>query len=539
MLVLGISGTFSPGSAQPAAALVRDGRVIAACEEERFCRVKDVLGILPDRAISWVLSHAGVTVEELDAVTCAVATYDGFETMVKRHFRLVHGACPKRLVPVDHHLAHAASAFYGSGWDEAAVLTYDYSGDGVCAGLYHGRDGRVDTLEVQRTVDGNSLGKFYAALTQFLGFGRGDEYKVMGLSAYWDRGDLYDMTPLIETGDDWFEIRQDAYTALALSSPHQHLFDEKYLERHYFAPRRPGEPFEDRHMRFAASLQDAFERAAMALARRLKAKTGADRIAMAGGCALNGVFNGRLSASGLYSQAYTPPVSGDAGGAVGSAFIYCAREGVAPAAIESALLGPQYSPDDVRHWLDILKVDYQEPNDLCGHAARDIASGKLVGWFQGRTEYGPRALGARSILADPAHPHMRDAINRRVKFRETFRPFAPSVLAESAERHFHMHGESPFMNFVFPVRDRQEMPAVTHVDGSARVQTVAGVQGNELYRDLIRNVGSITGRDVVLNTSFNINGQPIVNTPHEAVYTFNASGLDVLYVGPFRVHKHR
>jgi carbamoyltransferase len=536
MITLGISGSFNYGSTDAAACLLRDGKIVGACEEERFTRVKYGAHVIPKNSMRFVLREAGLRLADVDVLAVYVSSYASFENDLKRFLRLEFGELPKRFVFVDHHLAHAASTFAGSGFSEAAVLTYDYSGDGICTGLYHGKGRDLQVVEQVPTRSGKSLGRFYALFTQYLGFYRGDEYKVMGLSAYGNREDLFDLSAVIRIGEEDFEIVPDIYHPGPHTSLEQHLFNESYLSRHLPPPRAPSDPLGPEHKKLAISVQAAFEQATMALARRLKRRTGSDRLCLAGGCALNCVSNGRLLRSGLFREVYTPPVCSDAGGAIGAAYWASMQAGEQVEPLVHAYWGPGFDDKTIHSWLRRLKVSFTEVGDVAADAAERIAAGQLVGWFQGRTEYGPRALGARSILANPRDPGMRDKINEYVKFRETFRPFAPSVMATAAGDYFEEFADSPFMNFVFDVIDPRKIPAITHVDGTARVQSVSG-NANPAYHALLGSLGGKIGVPMVLNTSFNINGQPIVNTPHEAIYTFYASGLDALYLGSFRVDK--
>jgi len=317
----------------------------------------------------------------------------------------------------------------------------------------------------------------------------------------------------------------------------EHLFNPQYLHKFPVPPRKKGAPISNEHKKFALSIQVAFEKATMALATKLKNYTNAEKLCLAGGCALNCVATGKLWDSALYSDIYLPPVCSDAGGAIGSAYYIASQTGKTPSPMHTAFLGSEHTPAEIKKWADLLKVKCLEIADPAADAAIEIIKGKLVGWHQGRSEYGPRALGNRSILADPCNQGTKNNINKYVKFRETFRPFAPSVTQQDSINYFINSHASPFMNFVLKVRDTAILPAITHVDGTARVQTVSQTEDNKIYYSLLKEIEKLNGHPVVLNTSFNINGQPIVNTPQEAIYTFFASGLDTLYVGPFKFSK--
>lgn len=537
MIILGVNASFQYGTTDTAAALIVDGRIIGACEEERFTRVKFAPHRVPVNAMRWLLKRQKISIADVDVLAFNIEHNPKFEEPMRRFLKEEFGALPKRLQFYNHHLAHAASGFWGSGFSEAAVLSYDYSGDGLCVGLYHGQGRDIRTLETRATRTGQSLGKYYAAFTQALGFARGDEYKVMGLSAYGNRDDLVDFRRILEVSEDDYRIESRIFSDQPMSSMQEHVFDGDFLRSLGIPTRHPDEPINDQHRRLAVTAQVAFEEASVALARRLKRVTGSNRLVMTGGCALNCVAVSRIRATGLFEEVSVPPAAGDSGTALGAAYLAAAEAGDALEPVLEAGLGPDFTQGEIGDWLKVLQVDAESIDDPAAAAAADIADGRLVGWFQGRSEYGARALGHRSILANPCDPSMQDTINKRVKFRETFRPFAPSVIEDRAAEFFEDAAPSPFMTIVFDVKDPKRIPAVTHVDGTARVQTVHRQSGDDLYLRLLLELEKSIGVPMTLNTSYNINGQPIVNTPHEAIYTFYASGLDVLFVGNNRVRK--
>lgn len=540
MIVLGISGGFSYRLLDCAAAIVCDGVTMAACEEERFTRIKHSPHKVPLSAMKFCLDQAGISLSDVDILAYNNRNYVGFEKDLREFLLFKLNELPKTFAAVEHHVAHA-SVYLGSGSQDAAILTYDYSGDGVCTGLYHGHGNQIDVIDTIATRSGQSLGKFYSLFTQYLGFRQlTDEYKVMGMSAYGDRGDLFDFDKIVRITDEDYQVNSEIYLSdkrAEHSSLDQPLFNEAYLAKHLIPLRRSHELIANEHMKLSISVQVAFEQATMAIARRLKRETNSDTICLSGGCALNCVSNGILYSSKLFKNIYVPPVASDAGGALGAAYYAATQAGENIRPFETAYLGPDFSSEEIRDGLDLIKVDYREISDPAADAAREISSGSLVGWFQGRSEYGPRALGARSIIANPQDPGMRDKINRYVKYRETFRPFAPSVTIDAGSQYFEDFCETPFMNIVFKVKGPDLLPAITHVDGTARVQSVSNDEHHERYYNLLREVEKTTGIPMVLNTSFNVNGQPIVNTPQEAVYTFFSCGLDVLYVGNFKLEK--
>lgn len=537
MNILGISGGVMRGNQDGSAALLIDGELVFAQEEERLSREKHAVGALPERAVHAALAHAGLTMDDIDAIAFH-AEYRNMETNFRRFFTHHFGACPP-IRFVNHHLAHAASAYYGAGFDDAMILTADLSGDGISTTLNHGRDGRIEVLEQYRKPQ--SLGVFYSLVTQILGFRRdSDEYKVMGMASYGKADQELDWLLRIEGGgyrlDERFVygIAQDTLNP----SKQEPFYTDDLVDRLGWR-RIPGEPYEERHFNFAASAQAALNRAAEALVRRMHATTGSRDLCIAGGVGLNCVMNQHLMGLDCVDRIFVQPAASDAGTALGAAYQVAAEEGERIALFRTAHLGNAFTDDQIRAELDVLGVRYSETDDPAGRAAEAIAEGKIIGWFQGRHEYGPRALGARSILGDPGRAEMKDLINHRVKFREEFRPFAPSILAEHAAEYFEDFGqELPYMTVTSAARPERagRIPAVVHTDGTSRIQTVD--RGRcPLYHDLISAFAKRTGTPVVLNTSYNVKGQPVVNTPTHAIGTLFGSGLDLSILGGFVVEK--
>ena len=456
------------------------------------------------------------------------------------YFQFVHGHVPK-IELCDHHEAHAASVYYTSGRPEALVFTADFSGDGRAATLWWGSQGRLENLKNWEFPE--SLGLFYALITQHLGFEFGeDEYKVMGLASY-GRPSI-DLDWLLSVEDGTYSLAKGILHGTSQGepplSPQERIYSADLSSR--LGPARlRGSKIEAVHQDLAASAQRQLEKAVTGLLAPFGQRYGNPSLCLAGGVAMNGVMNQRLAESGSFKDIYLSPVSGDAGLALGAALLHAtAGDRSTRAQLGTAALGPEYGVDQVRAALDEVGAQYEDVSDPAETAAQAIADGKVVGWYQGRMEYGARALGQRSILADPRIAAMRDRVNAVVKFREGFRPFAPSVLAEAAGRYFDGIYDTPFMTSTFAVRPdaRDVIPAVTHVDGTARVQTVRAAE-SPLYYRLISEVGKRTGVPVVLNTSFNIKGQPIVENPNQAISTFFGSGLDLLVAGPLVVRKAR
>jgi carbamoyltransferase len=436
-------------------------------------------------------------------------------------------------VAVPHHLAHAASAFHASGFGEAVILTLDGAGEVESSLLAVGRAGAIEPL--RRWYLPTSLGTLYLIITVFLGFrSLDDEYKVMGLSAYGDPSRYRAVF------DEIVRLEDDGmYSTAAVAR--QEFGD--WLVSELGRPRMRAEAIAPRHADVAAALQEAIEGATLHALQHAREMTHIDSLCLAGGVALNCALNGVVARSGLFRRIFVQPASSDEGCSVGSA-LYASGDGMRSpnVAWTHAYLGPEFSDTEVERALEQHRdtLTWSVPEDPAVSAARELQSGKVHGWFQGRMEFGPRALGNRSILADPRDPAMKDRINRKVKRREPFRPFAPAVLEEEAREYFDMTGldASPYMLFTVPVLEgaRNQLPAVTHVDGTARVQTVSR-ETNPLFWRLIAEFRNLTGLPVVLNTSFNVRNEPIVCTPQHAVRCFLATDIDSMTIGPFLVEK--
>jgi len=548
-----------------AAALVTSNGIVAAAAEERFTREK-ATGAFPKQAIEYCLREGGLTPSDVDYVAhgwnfepyrefhemMGDYTRDQFESVLSRDAqrRWIEEFLPSwnwgdKLVQVPHHLAHAASTFYPSGLDDALILIADGMGEqhSTTIAIGQGHDIRV----IRQVPALHSLGILYGVFTLYLGFQFGlDEYKVMGLAPY-GRPDEYrdKVASLVEFKAD------GSFTNPILYDNHSQLERETFggtvraLAELFGPPRDPEGEITQRHKDIAAALQSVLQASLLRILERFKKETGQRHLCMAGGVALNCSANGAIRRSGLFDRIFIQPAAGDDGTALGAA-LYVQRQHDRPPArrMGMPLLGPAFDAADT---LDALRgadeveyTTYRSFDALAADVAGRIAEGQIVGWYQGRMEYGPRALGGRSILADPRVADMREKINRLVKKREAFRPFAPAVTAEHAARFFDVADVSEpayaYMLMVTQVRPeyRGVLPAVTHVDGSARVQIVSR-EASERFWTLIDHVGRLTGVPVVLNTSFNVRGQPIVNTPAEAIETFLFARLDVLVLGDLLV----
>jgi carbamoyltransferase len=466
------------------------------------------------------------------------------EALLKQVRRELPGFPEEKVFSVGHHLAHAASAVYTSGWDECLVVVNDAMGETESLSVYDFHDGELEKL---RTVGANdSMGILYSLVTLHLGFDfNSDEYKIMGLAPY---GDPSRFRAFFEQA---VELRDDGSIRIPLLKlNHTRLERETYsasrafLDENLIKRRLPSEPVTSLHQDAAAALQECLDKVILHVCGHFAEETGLRHIAMAGGVSLNCTANGKLMRSGLFDEVYVQPVAGDDGVALGAALYRTSLSGTIPNhRLPAPLFGPKYNDADIEAALKQFdgKVVWERFDSLdatCASAAKLIADGRVIAWFRGRMEYGPRALGNRSILADPGHPEMRDRINAMVKKREAFRPFAPACAVEEASRWFQVaEGEAhPYMISIVDVRPEMQalLPAITHVNGSARLQTVSAAD-NPDFHTLLQAVGKTTGRQMVLNTSFNVKGQPIVNTPYEAIETFLGTGIEFLFLENFHV----
>ncbi len=557
MDVLGLSFHYHDS----AACLVRDGEVVAACAEERLCRRKHTAEF-PSRAIAYVLREGGIAAADLDYA----AFYEKPIRKFDRLLRTTIAAWPESLVPfcsgtrqwitekihvvrlvqkrlgapvpvacVPHHVSHAASAFYLSGFDRAAILTMDGVGEWATTAIGRGEGSRLEMLSEIRYP--HSLGLLYSALTAYLGFRVNDaEWKVMGLAPYGKPVFLDRFRKLArqrEDGSFRLDLRYFSFHTTGLR-----MFSQAWCDLFGAPSRAPEAELTDFHRDIAASGQRFLEELVLGLAAQARRASGERNLCIAGGVGLNAVANWRVRQECGFDDVFVQPAAGDDGGAVGAAaFLSCGILGQPrPPRLKQVFWGPGYGQDALSAFLRARGIPHEAfPDDraCCRAAAERIAANQVLGWFQGRQEFGPRALGHRSILGNPMHAGIKDLINAKVKYREAFRPFAPSVLEEQAHRFFEMApGERlPFMVMVPPVRPewRERLPGITHRDGSARVQTVAPDAG--AFRTLLEELEGRLGIPMVLNTSFNVRGEPIVTTPEEAYDCFCRTGIDALVLG--------
>jgi carbamoyltransferase len=578
MIILGINAYHANASA----AIVVDGRLIAAVEEERLNRVKYAAG-LPSRAMQFCLDRAGAKLSDVDHIAVprdpfarmgtklrfamrmpkfaldrfrVMKRFAGIQEDIAGAFGVAPDSIRARFHRIEHHTAHLASAYFVSPFERAAVLSADGLGDFASSMWAMGEGPRMRPLG--EIVFPHSLGMYYTALTQYLGFWKfGDEYKVMGLAAYGQAEFLEEFRHIVYTNEPLsFRLGLEYFTHQsqgaemtwrdAASTPVLGRLFSSFLEKRLGPARKAEEPLTQRHFNLAASMQAALEEVLAAHWSALAKVTRQTNLCLAGGVAFNCVANGKIFDTSAFQRVFVQPAAGDAGLSVGAAFAVNHQVLGRPRefSMDHAYWGPEFSPAELRTAVDRFEISGDEfqlqelqEGPLLQLTAHHIATGKIVGWFQGAVEWGPRALGNRSILADPRRPEMKDILNRRIKHRETFRPFAPSILEEATAEYFEKTHPSPFMTFAYSVRPdkRSVIPAPTHVDGTARLQTVSRTS-NPFYWKLLRAVGDLTGVPVVLNTSFNDN-EPIVCRPEEALDCFRRTQMDVLVMGNFILEK--
>jgi carbamoyltransferase len=584
--VLGISAFYHDS----AACLLSDGTIVAAAQEERFTRKKGD-ATFPKHAVEYCLRSAGITVKDLTYV----GFYDKPLLKFERILETYLGVAPKgfrsfmkagplwikeklfmdrqlretlgydgEILYAEHHESHAASAFFPSPFEEAAILTMDGVGEWATASLGKGRGNDLELIKELHWPD--SLGLLYSAFTYHTGFKvNSGEYKVMGLAPYGEPKyvDLIyrELIDLKEDGS--FTLNQKYFNYLSGLTMTNGAFDRLFDG----PPREPESKLTQREMDLARSIQVVCEEVMLRMARAVHRETGSENLCLAGGVALNCVGNGRILREGPFKNLWIQPAAGDAGGALGVAQLIWHRHCKQPRTVmpgkdsmQGAYLGPEFSPEEIEAFLKSQGAAYRrlERDELHRRVAEQIATGKVVGWFDGRMEFGPRALGSRSILGDPRSPKMQAQMNIKIKFREGFRPFAPSVLRERVSDYFEMDYDSPYMLLVAPIKKerqiamtedqqrlwgidklnlpRSDLPAITHIDYSARVQTVAK-DTNPNYYALIKEFERLTGCAVVINTSFNVRGEPIVCAPADAYQCFMRTHIDHLVLGPFMLNK--
>ncbi len=565
MIIIGINAYHADASA----AIFVDGKMVAAIEEERFTRVKHWSGF-PANAIDFCLKEAGVSFENVDYFAigrdpkaklfkklCYLAAHPfgsipallerfsnskkvaGIEKVLSIQSGLDEKYFKEKIKNIEHHRSHISSAFFASPFEEAACLSIDGSGDFSTTMTAIGKGNEIEVLD---SVDfPHSLGLFYTAFTQLLGFPHyGDEYKVMGMSPYGEPKYLQKLESVIKhTSDGLFKIdlsyfRNPTSGIISYGTDHIPVVASMYNEKMiglFGEPRKKDEPLTQYHKDLAASVQKMTEQTIFHLLNHLHKKTGLDNVCIAGGVAQNSVANGKITRNTGFKNVYIPSAGHDAGISMGAAlFVQHQQQKIKRSAIFSAFTGSSFTNDEIKKWLDSKGIAYVQLSDeeLYDVVSDCLINGGVVGWMQGKSEFGPRALGGRSILADPRRKDAKEILNAKVKRRESFRPFAPSILKEYVSEYFELNDPVPFMEKVYPIRieKRELIPAVAHVDGSGRLQSV-DFETAPRYYSLIEAFRKKTGVPILLNTSFNEN-EPIVNTPEDAWNCFSRTNMDML-----------
>lgn len=559
MNILGISCYFHDS----AACLLKDGILVAAAEEERFTRKKHD-NSFPINAINYCLKEGKIIIDDVDVIGFYDKSFLKFDRIIQtcvetfpRSFWLFCEAVPEWLteklrVPsilknelgyngevifIEHHKSHAASAFLVSPFNEAAIVTVDAIGEWASTAIHQGINNEIKTIEEINFP--HSLGLFYSTITAYLGFKvLNDEYKVMGLAAWGKPIYREKFKKLIDIKDDGsFELNMDYFSYTYKNR----MFSDKIVEL-FGPPRIYTEKLTKKHMNIAATLQELTEDVMLKIVNHAHELTGSRNLCMAGGVALNSVSNGKILREGPFERIWIQPASTDSGGAVGVAtYIYSTiLNHKRKYRMRDVFLGPGFGNEEIENFLKRKSIKYKKlkRKELLKKTAELLSDGKIVGWVQGRMEFGPRALGNRSILANPRNPKMKDIINKKVKHREWFRPFAPSILLDKANEYLDRACEAPFMVITFDVKKnkRREIISATHIDWTARVQTVSRKR-NKLYYDLIKEFEKKTGVAAVLNTSFNVRGEPIVCTPEDAYNCFKNTDIDYLVLGTYLIGK--
>ena len=596
--ILGISAFYHDS----AAALIKDDEIIAAAQEERFTRIKHDSSF-PTNAVKYVLEEASIDYNDIDAV----AFYDKPLLKFERLLETYHSFVPNGLqsfitaMPIwvkeklsmrkllrnelkqfgdakinlffpEHHLSHAASAYYPSPFHEAAIITIDGVGEWATTTICHGKENQITITKELRFP--HSIGLLYSSFTYFLGFKvNSGEYKLMGLAPYGNPNSAQTIEFKQKILSHLIDIREDGSFLLNMeyfdfATGLRMTNNKKWEQLFSLKKREPESVLNQTHMNLALAIQEITEMIVVKLAQTAKQITQSKNLVMAGGVALNCVANSKIADAKIFDNIWIQPAAGDAGGAIGAAYAtlhlkynYPKKQSLSLDAMQGSYLGPEYSDRDILKALKKYNVEYEHFgnfNELTGMVSRKIAEGNVVGWFQGRMEFGPRALGNRSILGDPGNPDMQRIINQKIKFREGFRPFAPGVIAEDAPKYFEIDSPSPYMLFVKSLKNnlrkpepenyselemmdrlyhlRSDLPAITHIDYSARVQTVSK-ETNPKFWQLLNDFKKIKGYGMLINTSFNVRGEPIVCTPEEAFLGFMKTEMDLLVIGDYLIEK--
>lgn len=542
MYVLGIGPGIKIGHHDSSAVLLKDGKIIAACEEEKFYNDKRARALFPKKAIDFCLKTGGITIKDVDIIGSPLITYNNYKERLRLLFEFHFGFSPF-IELHHHHLCHAASSYFLSGFNDALVLTLDYSGDSSSGMIAYGNNEKLKAIKFFDRE--NSLGSFYSMITQFLGFeAHNDEYKIMGLASYGNPKYVKEMESIlyVVNGEPIFDTSYhrrysspEVYTS-DFTTFQEMSYNEKLLKL-LGKDRKYTQEIKQIHKDIAASLQKHIENIVLQIIK--DSGIISNNFCFAGGLALNCKLNYEIKKTKQFEGFFVQPAAGDAGVSLGAAILSSVSRGVKSFDTDNIIyLGPEYDNNSIKDFLDLCKLKYSYVEFPEIKAAELISQNNIVGWFQGRSEWGSRALGNRSILANPTLLKMKDLINKKIKFREEFRPFAPSVLEEFIEKYFVNCKKEQFMISLADVNEYaiKSIPAVVHYDNTARLQTVSK-SNNEFFWKLIKHFGDISGEYVVLNTSLNLNGQPMSARLPEAIKVFFTSGLDCIILGNYILQK--
>ena len=543
MIVIGIHTSFNSKTHDPSVALMVDGKLIFALEEERLNRIKTSIGHFPERALKKCLDYASLSIHDIDLITSDGITSPILKDKIHSYVLHMYGHCPK-IKLYDHSTCHNYSSFFMSGFNSALSISIDGEGDGLSTNVstLENRKGSYIHKNIYKSKNDFSLGNFYTAFTNYLGFRSVEgEYKVMGMAAYGNpKIDLSSVINFSEgglRGENYKKIFNiNNYTSITEPS-----YDESFIYNLTKIKRTEinnNKEFTQEHFDLAASVQKSFETAYINLISFFVKQVNAKYVCLSGGCALNCLANKSLLKLGL-KDFFVMPASSDRGISIGAAVLGTLENNQNLFSEQKNMyLGPSYTNDQIINTLKSLNIKYEEIDDLYDDCFKSILENKIVGWHQGRSEFGPRALGARSILASPSSKGMKDKINSKIKFRESFRPFAPAILNEELTNHLDSSSRYRYMTFAIDTPNSllKHIPETIHKDGTSRIQTVLDNEGIYLY-DLLNNFKRNTFFPATINTSFNINGEPIVETPQDAIRTFYGSGMDTLYIKNFKITK--
>ena len=544
-IILGINGGTRPGNQDSSATIIKDGKIVSCIEEERFTRIKHSPGVLPENSIKFCLQEAKISIKDVDYVVFAGATYGNMKQILSNFFNLYFRYCPK-IYLIDHHLAHASSAFYTSGFENSFIITADLSGDSRSTVLFYAD--KTGIKEINSYSKPNSLGLFYATITQYLGFKYdNDECKTMALAGFKSKNN-YIINDFLKIKNKNYSInKQYLNIALKPGKPHpsrqEPLFSKYFIDKLKINPRFENEKINKFYLSIAKTAQEKLEHAYFELIKQLKnSNYKSNNLCLVGGVALNAQLNSKIAYSNEFDNIFIPPCAGDTGLSLGGA-LYVANKykSLCPKRLKSAYLGQKFSNKEIKKELDRLKLKYKYVSNIQEVIAKKLADNKIGSVFQGRMEYGPRALGARSILANPKSKKIKDILNKDFKQRECFQPFAPAVLKGKEQDYFDFPKTKADYNFMIinakvKKERKKDIISAIHIDDTARVQIV-NKETNPYFYKVIESFGKITSINVLLNTSLNKRGLPIARTPNDALNVFFTTPMDFIAIENYLIEK--